>query len=273
MQVYNPPWTIWLTEWTFEPSVVIGLVGLVAIYFGGSRYLQRRSDVPLSLSPLQRLSFVGAVVLMAVALLSPINGLGERYSFTVHMVQHLILIIPVPIFLLVGTPEWLFMPLVRWRPVDQFLRWLTHPLVVFFLFNFTFLGWHLPALYELSLTNEIAHVLEHLSFLGAGVLSWWPIMGPRYGLSTAFLKIAYLFAQKVPTAVLGAILTFAETPFYRGYAEQPVRLWGMDPLVDQQVGGVIMWIPASLAYLAVLTVIFVRWMGEEGESEQQGSFA
>lgn len=273
MQVYNPPWTIWLTGWTFEPTVVIGLVGLVVLYFGGAQYLRRRVDASLSLSRAQRFSFLLAVFSMAVALLSPVNELGERYSFAVHMVQHLILIIPVPIFLLAGVPEWLLLPLVRWRVVDRLLRWLTHALVVFFLFNLTFLGWHLPALYELSLTNELVHVSEHLMFLGAGVLSWWPLLGPRYELSTSFLKIAYLFAQKVPTAVLGAILVFAETPFYRGYAEQPVRLWGWDPLVDQQIGGVVMWIPASLAYLAVLTVIFVRWMGEEGESEQQGSFA
>lgn len=272
MQVYYPPWTIWITGWTFEPTVVAALVGLLVLYFGGARYLQRR-DASLSLARGQQAAFVVAIGLTAFVLLSPLDELGEQYSFALHMVQHLVLIIPVPIFLLASVPEWLLMPLVRHRPVDVLLRWLTHPILVFFLFNLTFLGWHLPVLYELSLKNQLVHVLEHMMFLGTGVLSWWPILGPRYSLSTAFLKIAYIFVQKVPTAVLGAILVFAETPFYRGYVEQPVRLWGWTPLVDQQIGGVVMWIPATLAYLAVLTVIFARWMGEEGEAEQQSSFA
>ena len=272
MQVYNPPWTIWLTGWTFEPTIVVGLVGLLLLYFGGARYLRQRETLP-PLSRGQAFSFVLAIGLTAFAMLSPLDELGERYSFAVHMVQHLLLIIPVPIFLLAGLPEWLIAPLVRSRVVDGVLRWLTHPLLVFFVFNLTFLGWHLPALYELSLRNELAHVLEHMMFLGTGVLSWWPIVGPRYGLSTSFLKIAYIFVQKVPVAVLGAILVFAEQPFYRGYVQQSVRLWGWTPLVDQQIGGIVMWIPASLAYLIILTVIFARWMGEEGETEQQGSFA
>lgn len=274
MQEISLPWTIWLTDWRFEPIPIAAAVFAVAFYYLAARRLgQHNPHHRLTVG--QQAAFWGAVGLTLFTILSPLDTIGELYSFTVHMVQHLLMIIPIPILLLLGVPEWLAAPLFRLRPVDWVMRVLTQPIIATVLFNLVFMGWHIPRLYELSLTNYTAHELEHLMFLTTALFSWWPIMGPRYQLRTPFLKIAYVFVQKLPPTILGAILVFAEAPLYATYANQTARLWGWTPLLDQQIGGVVMWIPAGIVYLIILSVVFFRWIGnEEAEGmEQQGTFA
>lgn len=273
-RIYSPPWHIWITDWHFDPYSVLGLVGMLALYFGGVYALRERTSEEVRLKRYQLLCFGGGIFLTAFAILSPLDELGEHFSFAVHMVQHLLMIIPIPILLLLGTPDWLVRPILRIRVVEYALRIMTHPLLITIVFNLVFLGWHIPSLYERALVDPQIHILEHVTFIGAALLSWWPIMGPSHQLSTSFLKIGYIFIQKLPSTVLGAVLVFAESPLYAGYQQQSVRLWGWSPLLDQQIGGVIMWVPAGLVYLLVLSVVFFRWMSDaEAVSEQQGSFA
>ena len=260
MQELSLPWTIWLTDWRFEPVPIAAAVLAVVFYYAAARRLAwQHPDYRLTRG--QQAAFLSAVGLTLFTILSPIDTIGELYSFTVHMVQHLLMIIPVPILVLLGLPEWMLAPLFRLRPVPWGMRLFTQPIIATVLFNLVFMGWHIPRLYELSLTNYTAHELQHLTFLASGLISWWPIMGPRYQLQTPFLKIAYIFVQKLPPTLLGAVLVFAEAPLYAAYANQPVRLWGWSPLLDQQMGGVVMWIPAGIVYLIILSVVFFRWIG------------
>lgn len=271
---FSPAWHIWITDWHFDPYAVLGLLGLLALYYGGASFLRGRNP-SLTFEPRQQVYFVAGVLLAAYAILSPLDELGERFSFAVHMVQHLLMLIPIPILLLLGTPSWLLQPFVRRRPVDYVMRVLTHPLVVTILFNLTFLGWHVPWLYEWTLVDQQVHVFEHITFMGVGLLSWWPVMGPSHQLQSPFLKVGYIFVQKLPSTVLGAVLVFAEAPLYAGYANQTVRLWGWTPLLDQQIGGVLMWVPPGIVYLVVLAFIFFSWMSDgeaEALPEGQGNF-
>lgn len=273
---YSPPWHIWLTDWHFDPFVFFALMGAMVAYSAGLS-ARRRQDKSLTLSAWRPICFVAGIFLAAFAILSPLDEIGEHFSFSVHMVQHLLMIIPVPILLLLGTPEWLVEPLMRIRPVDFVMRLLTQPLLITIAFNLVFLGWHIPWLYQWALVDPMVHNVEHLTFMGAALLSWWPVMGPSHQISSSFLKIGYIFVQKLPPTVLGAVLVFAEAPLYANYANQSVRLWDWSPLIDQQIGGVLMWVPPGIVYLIVLSFIFFRWMSDgEAESDtvpsRQGSF-
>lgn len=274
--IYSPPWYIWLTDWHFDPFVVLGLIGAIVVYYGGA-YVRQQQDDALTLDRRHQIYFLAGIALAAFAILSPLDEIGEHFSFSVHMVQHLLMIIPIPILLLLGIPQWLIEPLVNMRPVDFAMRVFTQPLLITVLFNLIFLGWHIPWLYQWALVDPMIHIVEHLTFMGAALLSWWPVMGPSHQLSAPFLKIGYIFVQKLPPTVLGAVLVFAEAPLYANYANQTVRLWGWAPLIDQQIGGVLMWVPPGIVYLLVLSFIFFRWMSDgEEESEavpsRQGSF-
>src|SRR5215467_12998417 len=165
------------------------------------------------------ISFYFGVLVIFFALVSPIDALGDRYLFSVHMVQHLLLTLVGPPLLLIGTPGVLLKPLTRPRSVYLIARLLTTPFMAFFLFNADFWLWHIPALYDATLTNEGIHILEHVTFIVFGVINWWPMFSPLPEelppLSTGG-QILYLFLSGMPMVALGAGLTFAG-PLYAPY--------------------------------------------------------
>jgi len=128
--------------------------------------------------------------------------------------------------------------------------WLVHAVVIW--------GWHLPVLFQAALHNDALHGLQHLSFLGSALLFWWAILHPRRQAGLG-LSVLYLFTTAVHTAVLGALITFARTPWYPAYVAPAA---GLGPLEDQQLAGLVMWIPAGLAYLVAALVIVRRWLSE-----------
>jgi cytochrome c oxidase assembly factor CtaG len=121
-----------------------------------------------------------------------------------------------------------------------------------------------PKYYELTLNNQLIHILEHASFFAAAALTWWPICSPLDELPAQppGIQVIYLFFQTFPATILGAILTFAENPIYPHYARAQ-RLWGLSAVSDQQLAGLLMWIPGSLVFFGVLTAIFIRWLSRE----------
>jgi cytochrome c oxidase assembly factor CtaG len=266
---------IW-RDWSWEPSVVLGCLLLAGLYLGAAgpwrRSLQRRAG--LSEAPLSRgkaawfLSGLGVVLL---ALLSPLDEIGDTYLFSAHMVQHLLLILAAAPMLMLGTPDWMLAGLLR-RP-DGLLRnttilhigrWLTNPVVAFLIFNINFAAWHFPNLYQATLLNENIHILEHLLFLGTAVLNWWPVIGPAPELPRLPYpgQMLYLFLEAIPGTVLGAIFVFADGPLYPFYVSAG-RLFGLSPDVDQQLGGLIMGTLSSLVYLAALGGVFTAWLRQE----------
>ena len=163
---------------------------------------------------------------MVVALVSPLHELGDNYLFSAHMVQHLLMTLVAPPLLLLGTPAWLIRPLLSGARVLRVARFLTLPVVAFVLFNTVFALWHVPALYDLALRELGIHILEHLMFLGAGAIMWWPILSPLPELPRPqyLVQMLYLFVQPTVPSVLGALITFSGSVLYDWYAEAP-RLW------------------------------------------------
>ena len=163
--------------------------------------------------------------------------------------------------MIIGLPAWLVQPLLRNRAILRVGRFFTYPGVAFTLYNVNFWLWHAPSLYNLTLYNEFLHIFEHMTFIGLGILYWWPVFSPlKEGwprLSMAG-QILYIFLGGMPTVLLGAGLTFTG-PLYAPYIHAP-RVWGLSPVTDQQLGGLIMWVPANLAYIVVAGILFIRWM-------------
>lgn len=258
---------LWL-DWNLSPSLVFGLALVSAGYlYVLGPWRRRMGAAPVSAAEAAYLG--AALVTLVVALLSPLDTLGDTYWFSAHMVQHMLLAVVAPPLLLRGTPQWLMEAVVARLRLTRVLRAVGHPVVAFGLLNADLWLWHAPALYDLTLASAVVHVGEHVSFVVFGVLFWLPILGPRRvvpRISPAF-GMLYLFLGCQPMVVLGAVLTFAAQPLYQPYVLAP-RVWGMTPLFDQQLGGLIMWMPTNIPYLIGLSVLFFRWVGDQDRGER-----
>src|SRR6266852_3324310 len=194
----------WLTQWNWDPTIVIGaalIVGLYVYAIGPLR--KRRNFEPAGKG--QVFAFLLGVGLMFLALVSPLDELGDSYLFSAHMLQHLCLTIVGPPLLLIGTPAWMVKPLLHKRAPLLIARGLTYPAVAFFLYNADFWLWHAPPLYNATLENQGIHILEHLTFIVFGVLNWWPIFSPLdEGLPRLSFggQILYLFLSGMPMVAL-----------------------------------------------------------------------
>ena len=196
-----------------------------------------------------RLSFAAGLLVLILALESPIDVGGDKYLFAFHMVQHLMLAMIVPPLLLLALPaQWLILDRLRVSPIAANV-----------IFNLVLAVWHVPFLYETTLRNGPIHVAEHLTFLAAGILFWWPIMAPsarRRGL-TLIGKIAYLGFAGVPPTILGLAFILSRTVLYPFYAAAP-RVTPLSPLDDQVAAGLVMFGMGNFIYFLAIAVIFFR---------------
>ena len=263
----------WLTQWNLDPSILIGTAIIMGAYLYAVGLLRKPYKLIEGVTRGQVISFWSGILVIFFALVSPIDKIGDRYLFSVHMVQHLFLTMVGPPLLLIGTPEVLLKPLIRNHLIFLIAKSLTHPFVAFFLFNADFWLWHAPPLYNATLTNEGIHILEHVTFIVFGVINSWPIFSPLTEdlppLSTGG-RILYLFLSGMPVVALGAGLTFAP-PLYAPYLQAP-RVWGLSPATDQQLGGLIMWVPGNIVYIIVVSILFIRWMQQQ-EARQRAKEA
>ncbi|HYL43776.1 MAG TPA: cytochrome c oxidase assembly protein [Ktedonobacteraceae bacterium] len=264
--------TFWLTAWNWEPSIVIGTALLVGLYLYGIGPLRRKYHLADEVKRGQVVAFLLGIGIIFLALVSPLDELGDSYLFSAHMVQHLFITIVGPPLLLMGTPGWLLQPLWRNRTVFLIARVFTFPALAFFLYNADFWLWHAPPLYNATLENQGIHILEHVTFIVFGVLYWWPILSPSEELPRLSLggQVLYIFLAGMPTVALGAGLTFLP-PLYAPYLAAP-RIWGLSAAVDQQLGGLIMWIPGNIFYIVIISILFIRWMQKQ-DAKQQASEA
>jgi putative membrane protein len=256
-------------DWNFEPTVVLGIALVCAVYSLGVHPWRERFPDSQPVSRLQIACFTLAMLTLVVALLSPIDALADRSLLLMHMVQHLLLTLVMPPLLLLSLPAWMVRPLLRVPFALPLLRRATAPLFAYVLFNGMFASWHVPAFYDLTLRDQTWHIIEHLLFMATAILAWWPIVGPLPELPRPPYpaQVLYLFLQSVIPTVLGGIITFAPDVLYPTYAAAP-RVWGLDAAEDQQWGGLIMWIPGALIYLLALTVVFFVWFeGQEKAGE------
>lgn len=261
-----------LKQWNLDPSIVGGIGALALAYVV---WLRRMASPSARLvSRWQVASYYGGLLILTLALASPLDVLSDYYLFTAHMFQHVLLLFVVPPMMIWGLPESLLARVCDVVPEGSIVRKLAAPLPSLMFYVAFMWTWHLPTLYEAALGNEVIHVGEHVCFLGSATLFWWPIVRPDQSFAPipALARIAMLFGAAISSTGLAALLTFAGTVLYPTYALGPpysaVRdALGMTSLVDQQVGGLLMWIGGGFWYLSAVAIIFFRWF--EGSSEEE----
>ena len=155
-------------------------------------------------------------------------------------------------------------------PVRSVLRFLTHPAIAWTLFLATQWAWHLPAAYQLALTNRWVHYAEHLTFFGSALLFWWPVIGaaPLGSRLSYPARLLYTFLAWIPNTLLGAGLTFAPSVLYPLYAERATAV-STDPLADQMLAGLLMWIPGDLLFVAILLILLYAFMQQEDHAARR----
>lgn len=253
-----------LAGWRADPTVLAGLGLAAALYALAAGPWRRRLPGSAPLTTAQALCFALAVGVFALALESPLDDLADDALFSVHMGQHLLLVLVVPALALAGIPGWMLRPLLCRRRIATVVRLLTHPLVAFALANGVFALAHLPAVFDWVQGDEAAHALEHLLFLASGLLLWWPVLSPlpEFPRLSHPMQMGYLFLQTLPCNIVGALLTLAGGPLYAAYAQAARPEW-ITAAEDQQVGGLLMWIGASLYYFLAMALVFFAWAGRE----------
>jgi cytochrome c oxidase assembly factor CtaG/ferredoxin len=258
-----------LGSWPFDPWILCSLVLPGALYLRGWLALRRRD--PSRWTVWRPVAFGAGLLALFVALASPIEPFAPLL-LQVHMLQHLLLMMIAPpllwlgaplVPLLVGLPRpirtYWAAPLFGWPPLRRLFAKLTHPVAAWLLYTAATWIWHLPSVYGIALASDGWHILQHLCFLGTGLLFWYPVVRPFPSRPrwSPWLLIPYLIFGDVQNTILSAVLTFADAPLYSYYALRP-RLGNISPLEDQRAAGVLMWVPGSIAYLVPLFAIGIR---------------
>lgn len=260
-----------LRSWSWQPLVLLGLSSVAVGYAYAFYYFRQHGWLGrLVERGLVRVShpwyFGAGLATLFIALLSPIDVLADLL-FSMHMLQHILLMMIAPPLLLLGLPR----PLSRWliwkTKLRSFLAGVTHPLAAYILLNVNFLAWHVPTLYEAALRNPLIHDLEHALFFYTALFFWWRVIDPTGGWFSLWnwppAKWVYLIVAAPPSYVLGAILWTSSHVWYPFYTQAP-RLWGLSALADQRQGGMLMWIQGWMYIMASVIVLFL-WYDPEKE--------
>jgi putative membrane protein len=257
------------TRWPIHLSTVIGSALLLWLYYMATGPWRTRNAWGAPPTGAQRVSFTAGIVVIMISLNGPLHELADNYLFSAHMVQHLLLTLLLPPLLLYGCPDWLLRKLIVRTTGLRLARTLTHPLIAFGIYNVVFAGWHLPMFYNWALENHNVHIVQHLMFMSAAVLVWWPVLDPVPELvrMQSPLRILYLFALSIPMSLVSALITLSEDVLYGWYGDAP-RVFKLTVLDDQQLGGLIMWVPGALVFWAAISIIFYKWATRENREEE-----
>ena len=255
--------------WDADPSIIIGCGALLALYAWAVGPLRRKYGWAESVDNRQVLWFTGGVVLTFLSLTGPLHALSDYFLFSAHMVQHMLIMLLMPPMMLMGIPDWLIRAVLRKPGMLRVGRFLTHPLIAFAIYNATFIIWHFPFLYNTALENHNLHIVQHIMFMTAAVIMWWPVVNPSPELArmNTPVRLLYLFALGIPMSVVSALITLADKVLYPFYAEAPRVFSVLPALDDQQLGGLIMWVPGAIIFWGASTVIFMRWARREEREE------
>lgn len=260
-----------LSGWSFQPYVVVSLVIANLWYLAGLIRMRRHLRPGRGTTPAHSAAFAAGVATLAIALLSPIDMLGEQL-FCVHMVQHLLLMLVAAPLLVWSRPVVVFVwALPRsWRRgvgrawtgfgARSAVNGLMHPVVVWFLFAGAFVFWHCPGPYTAALGNEFLHALEHLSFLVTALMFWSIVLAAAGHRRLSYgATLIFVITTAVLSGLPGALMILTTRPLYPVH-EAGAALWGMTATEDQQLAGLVMWIPAGFVYLVAASYVFVRWL-------------
>jgi cytochrome c oxidase assembly factor CtaG len=251
--------------WTFEPGQLAPLA-LAGLLYGRRAWTLRSRGRPVP--PVKLAAFGAGLLVLVVALVSPLDSIGEDRLFSVHMVQHLLIGDLAPLLLVLGLSGPLLRPLLAPRAVQR-ARFLTYPLVALPLWAANLWAWHLPRLYDAALRHPPVHALQHACFLAGGLLLWATLLGllpgPRwFGRGAQLGGLAFVW---VAGAALANVFLWSDHAYYRPYVDAP-RTWGLSAVADQRAGGGVMLLEMMLVGVAVFVLLGLRWL-EDAERRQQ----
>jgi cytochrome c oxidase assembly factor CtaG len=253
-----------LSPWTLEPLQVVPTVVVAALYLRRTRTLAAQGR-PVSVW--RRVAFWTGIGLVVLALNSPIDALGEEHFFFVHMTQHVILGDLAPLCFVLGFNGQILRPVLKYKMVER-LRVLAHPFVALPVWAVNLYVWHLPYLYDAALHHDAVHALQHFCFFTAGCLMWEPVVEtlPAPVWFGTGMKFGYIAAVRLLETILGNVFIWSSSAFYSVYRHPPE--WGITPVHDLNLGGVVMMAEGSIVTAVVLVWLFFR-LANEGELRQR----
>jgi putative membrane protein len=264
----NSPSELW-SSWAWEPGVLIPLLLSVCCYAHGvARFWHKRIGVGIHVSEV--CCFAAGWLTLGLALVSPLHPWG-RVLFSAHMTQHELLMLVAAPLLVLSRPLLAFLKALPGHCAHQLAcfantpawskTWLfiTYPFSAWAIHGLALWIWHVPALFQATLDNEWVHALQHSSFFFTALLFWWAVLQGKQRAMGYGAAVIYMFTTALHSGLLGALITFAGSVLYPAYNET-TRPWGLTPLEDQQLGGLIMWIPAGLVYVVSGLVLFAGWL-------------
>jgi cytochrome c oxidase assembly factor CtaG len=253
-----------LTPWSFEPLQIVPTVVVAYLYVRRMRTLAGEGR---PVSGWRQASFWTSMTLIVLALNSPIDALGEEHFFFVHMSQHVLLGDLAPLFFVLGLNGQILRPVLALRPVER-LRVLAHPFVALPLWALNLYVWHVPFLYDAALHHSAVHALEHFCFFTFGCLMWEPVVEtlPAPAWFGTGWKMGYVVVVRLLETVLGNVFIWSSSAFYSPYRHAPE--WGIAPVHDLNLGGVVMMAEGSIVTLSVLVWLFLK-LAAEGETRQR----
>jgi len=260
------PANLW-RSWTFEPAVAVLLTLAAVVYAAGIARLRRAPGGTAALRGREIAAFAAGWLVTGVALVSPLDAAGGAL-FSAHMVQHELLMIVAAPLLVAGTPLTVFVWGTSgiWQRAPAVMRaaarvldrasgagaaWALHAAAI--------ITWHVPALFDAAVHDDAIHAAQHASFFGTALLFWWGLLRRGSRRASGGVAVLSVFTTAVYTSVIGALLAVAPTAWYSAYAES-TGPWGLSPVDDQQLGGLIMWVPGGLVYTAVGLWLFSEWL-------------
>lgn len=259
------PWSgLWL------PWIMLAVSA--GLYIAGAIRLWRKGAIGRGLRAWEIVAFAAGWMTIVVAQVSPLAWLSEQL-FSAHMTQHELLMLIAAPLLVLGRPMVVMMwalpaagrqklgALSQEPLIASPWRLLTAPLTVWALHGAALWIWHMPTLYQGALANDSLHLVQHACFLGTAALFWWTIVQGRYGRIGYGAAVLYVFSTMLHSGLLGALITFAPGVIYPAYGRS-APAWNISPLEDQQLAGLIMWIPFGIVFLILGLALFAAWIGE-----------
>jgi putative membrane protein len=251
--------------WENHNSVLIGAFLLGALYLWAVGPLRRKKGWAPKFPVGRAVTFFVGLVVMLVSLNGPLHDLSDYYLFSIHMVQHLMLTQIMAPLLILGLPAWLVAAIVARPGFARAARFFGHPLIGGGLFIVAIIFWHLIPFYDLMMRNHNIHIATHLMFMVTAVMAWWPVCCALPSLRiNEPAQMLYLFLLGVPMQIVAAVITLSDQVLYPWYATAP-RTWGLSPLDDQQLGGLLMWVPGGLGLWIAITAVWLVWARRSGQ--------
>jgi putative membrane protein len=272
-------WAELLWAWEFDFFVVLPLAISAVWYAIGLMRMWRAAGFGKGVRTWEAASFAGGWLALVLALVSPLHTWGN-VLFSAHMTQHEILMLVAAPLLVLSKPIVAFLKALpaSWakgisraalsRPWQVFWTFVTGVFVAWLIHAVILWIWHVPALFDATIENEALHAFQHLSFVLSALLFWWALMHSQPRAISLGVAVLYLFTTALHSGLLGALITFAATAIYPSYA-RTTQAWGLTPLEDQQLGGLIMWIPACSIYIVAGLALFAAWMRQTEEQTRR----